>query len=66
MGAFASSPRLPSVPVPPAVPTMDEAMSRQSQEDVLKSRKGRASTIKTGSSGLLNAPTVGTAKLLGG
>ena len=66
MGAFASSPRLPSVPVPPAVPTMDEAMSRQSQEDVLKARKGRSSTIATGSSGLLKAPTVGSVKLLGG
>lgn len=66
MGAFASSPRLPSVPVPPAVPTMDEAMSRQSQEDVMKARKGRQSTIATGSSGLLNKPTTGSAKLLGG
>lgn len=66
MGAFASSPRLPSVPVPPAVPTMDEAMSRQSQEDVMKARKGRQSTIATGSPASVNKPTTGSAKLLGG
>lgn len=66
MAAFASTPKLPKVPIPPAVPTVDEAAARQSQEDVLKARKGRASTITTGSAGLLTAPKVGTAKLLGG
>ena len=66
MAAFASTPRLPDVPLPPAVPTVDDAAARQSQEDVMKARKGRASTIATGSSGLLTAPTTGSAKLLGG
>jgi len=66
MAAFASTPRLPDVPLPPAVPTVDDAAARQSQEDVMKARKGRASTIATGSSGLLTAPKVGTARLLGG
>lgn len=66
MSALASAPKLPAMPVQPVVPTIDEAAARQSQDDVLKARKGRQSTIATGSSGLLTKPTTGSAKLLGG
>lgn len=66
MGSMFKAPSLPPLPTPPPVPTMSDASAQQSQEDVLKARKGRASTIATGSAGLLTRPTTGSAKLLGG
>ena len=66
MGSMFKAPSLPPLPTPPPVPSVSDARAQQSQADVLRARKGRASTIATGSAGLLNAPNVGTAKLLGG
>jgi len=53
------------IPVPPAAaPTIDEAAKAREAEDVLRRRKGRASTILTGPQGA-GAPTTATKTLLG-
>ena len=65
MSSMFATPKLPAVPLPPAVPTVDDARQRQNQDAILQSRKGRASTILTGSKGLTDPAPVGTKTLLG-
>lgn len=68
-GSIPTPPPIPPLPPPPAplpAPTIDEAKQKRMNQDELLSRKGRAASILTGSSGDLTAPETGTKKLLGG
>ena len=59
-------PEAPTPPIPPAgPPTIDEARLARDRMDVLRRRRGRASTILTGPSGA-NNPNIATSILLGG
>jgi hypothetical protein len=66
MAALFSKPKIPDIPkaepIPPT-PTVDEAMTRQTEADRLNRRRGRASNILTGQGGV-GAPASTAAKTL--
>jgi hypothetical protein len=66
MGGIFDSPKLPPPPAPPAPPpTIVEASQRQQQSDMLRRKRGRASTMLSGPTGTTASPTVATKTLLG-
>lgn len=68
--SFGGSPSLP--PVAPAIPMTPTAQeleaekeAKRKEEELLRKREGRASTILTGASGLLRQAPLGKKTLLG-
>lgn len=49
----------PKTPAPVPVPTRDEALERQQEEDVMRRRKGRASTFVTRGLGVVGNSVLG-------
>lgn len=56
---------IPQAIVPAGPPTVDEARQMSEQESLQRKRRGRASTILTGSQGDTSTTNVGTKTLLG-
>lgn len=52
MGALFSSPKIPEMPTPPPVPTVDDAREGQQAKDKLRRRRGMAATILTSNEGV--------------
>lgn len=55
----------PAMITPAGAPTEDQARQQSEQENVLRKRRGRASTILTGNQGDTSTVNVGTKTLLG-
>jgi hypothetical protein len=69
MGGLFSSPKAPAMPAsptpPPAPPTVDQAALSQTQDSLLRSRRGAAASVLAGQNP--QAPTsLGSSRLLGG
>ena len=69
MSSLFGSPKVPAMPAtptpPPAPPTIDQAALNQTQDTLLRSRRGAAASVLAGSDPA--TPTsLGSTKLLGG
>lgn len=64
-GGSAKTPDPIPSPTPISTPTVDTARQNRQTQDTTLARKGRASTILTGTEGVMAAPETGTKKLLG-
>lgn len=65
MSQVFSGPKMPALPTTPTPPTLSQASAAQSQDEIMRRRRGRASTLLTGEKGLTTPPATASKTLLG-
>ena len=65
MSQVFTGPKMPALPKTPAVPTVNEATAAQNQDEIMRRRRGRASTLLTGDKGLTSQAPTASKTLLG-
>ena len=65
MSQMIQAPKMPVIAAAPPPPAVDAAMQAQDQERILKTRRGRASTILNSPGAPASKPSVGVKTLLG-